>query len=871
MALSNVLEHRKTARTRIPRAPPNPDRTFVSLDVGLRRILHPLSAWASSIGTQRPFSDGHLRLTGRSSPELCPEGRRALHATMPFRVAARTILHLGSELISSDSIAFYELIKNAFDARAPKVTIDVVVRLPAAEAIRTEIAEFLTAAKTANQRKEALEGFRVRMLEAIDRKAMGAEQLEQLIWSEPTLAGFITLLRRANYITISDTGMGMNLADLQDIYLTIGTSHRRRERQAIEKSGDLNARPVLGEKGVGRLSAMRLGSLLHLETSKFGEKNWNILDIDWEMFSHDSDHLIESIPLEPAVGSPKLSTATSGTTLTILSLNADWTRQKLTTVATTEFSKLNDPFTPNARYPVLLRFNGEPVAIPPLNTLLFDAAHAIVSGNFEVQTGNQGWSGLTLNATMDYVSYRRTKKIALANESLRSCTSGISLGALRSLGPVSVKFYWFNRRILDEIDGIGDQKKVRALVKDWAGGLMVFRDGFRVNPYGGPDDDWLDLDSAALSSTGYKVNRQQIIGKVDITTLHNPKLTDQTNREGLCDCDEKRALVALMKALLINEFKPFIDAVDKETKQRAPVSIAELRDNVLERRRDIKKVIALLTQQFPAVKSEGTILPAIEQSLDHISESVHELERAAKNLKDERSELLHLAGIGMMVEIVVHELWRTTHSSMRLLNTLGKGVSGEKDRSTLRTLEAQMNTLQRRLKMIDPVASSTRQVKETFDLAELVRDVISAHQDQFERHHVAVSFEIKPKSANCDVKLVRGMIVQIIENLFSNAVYWLKQRKEVVAHFDPRLHVTLDTDRRTLSVSDNGPGVAPERKEEIFAPFVTTKPPGEGRGMGLYISREIARYHKSELILSDEPTEAGGNLSTFVLKLSSAS
>src|SRR6185295_19681074 len=49
---------------------------------------------------------------------------------MSFRVMARTILQLGAELISSDSIAFYELIKNAFDAGSPKVDIDVVIRLP---------------------------------------------------------------------------------------------------------------------------------------------------------------------------------------------------------------------------------------------------------------------------------------------------------------------------------------------------------------------------------------------------------------------------------------------------------------------------------------------------------------------------------------------------------------------------------------------------------------------------------------------------------------------------------------------------------------------------------------------------------------------
>src|SRR6187402_1960550 len=62
---------------------------------------------------------------------------------MPFKVAARTLLHLGAELISSDAVALYELIKNAFDANSRRgVFIDVVVRLrDFSEELRTHLAE----------------------------------------------------------------------------------------------------------------------------------------------------------------------------------------------------------------------------------------------------------------------------------------------------------------------------------------------------------------------------------------------------------------------------------------------------------------------------------------------------------------------------------------------------------------------------------------------------------------------------------------------------------------------------------------------------------------------------------------------------------
>ena len=46
-----------------------------------------------------------------------------------------------------------------------------------------------------------------------------------------------------------------------------------------------------------------------------------------------------------------------------------------------------------------------------------------------------------------------------------------------------------------------------------------------------------------------------------------------------------------------------------------------------------------------------------------------------------------------------------------------------------------------------------------------------------------------------------------------------------------------------MMVQDNGPGVPVSRKERIFQPFVTTKPSGMGKGLGLFIARDMAEYH----------------------------
>ena len=145
----------------------------------------------------------------------------------------------------------------------------------------------------------------------------------------------------------------------------------------------------------------------------------------------------------------------------------------------------------------------------------------------------------------------------------------------------------------------------------------------------------------------------------------------------------------------------------------------------------------------------------------------------------------------------------------------------------------------------------------------------ATHRPQFERHDIAWTVTCEPAShtGGWQVRMVKGMVVQIVENLLLNSVYWLKQQKKLDKRFQPRISVVLQPKARQICVTDNGPGVATSRKEEIFQPFVTTKPPGEGKGLGLYIAREIAAYHDAALFMSDEHSAHKNRLNTFVLAL----
>lgn len=782
---------------------------------------------------------------------------------MSFRITARTILQLGAELISSDGIAFYELIKNAFDAGSRRVDIDVFVRLDhdAYKAYQKTLSDYSDESAT------NLEEFKGRILEDLDITAPRVDDLSDRVMFSSSFRELASVLDDANFIEIKDSGHGMSANDLEEIYLTIGTPHRQNQRAEQfrhRKSTDALetlSRPILGDKGLGRLSAMRLGWLLQIDTTTKGEDCWNRLLVDWRDFG-GSETLVEDVPVFPTQGRWKQETALSGTQIRISALDSKWSSGKLQNVARDEFSKLTDPFVPQARYPINLRYNGQPVPIPRFDSVLFDYAHATVDAEFTIEDNEPRFAG-----HVTYKAENRETTFALDKRDMQVICGLNSPEALLTLGPFSMTLHWYNRRILTAIESIGNKLAVQRLVNEWSGGLKVYRDGFRVNPFGSPNDDWLDLDRQALASSGYKVNRKQLIGVVRISSLRNPALIDQTNREGFRETPEKVVLVKLLQHLLEVQFRRFLNDVDEEVRAQIPATFDDLEERVESEERFIRRNLRRLLDKYPQIRNDQQIIGPINDAIRRIKSLMDEASRLADSYKEGHSELTNLAGIGLMVEVVAHELNRATEHTLRVIADADRQAVNDELESVLETLGAQMQTLQKRLRILDPLSTTGRQRKESFDLVPWVEQILASHSAQFNRHNVRLNFTVVPTANRMRVHMVRGMCVQILENLIANSMYWLKRQESWDHSFQPIIEVTIDTAAKSLTLTDNGPGIPFERREQVFRPFFTTKPPGEGRGLGLYISREIAHYNGAILRLSDTTTVHKNRLNTFVLEL----
>ena len=780
-----------------------------------------------------------------------------------FRVSARTVLELGSELISSDGIAFYELIKNSFDAGSPS----------GAE-IRFEIV--LSRNNYVKSRQRVVEGsinFRRAQSEirnALDWSAPknSAECFETAIYeakdSDELLHALDVEYSKENRIIVSDEGTGMSKRDLIENYLVIGTASRKRAIDTALSGNATGKAPFLGEKGIGRLSAMRLGDLLAVETARTEDRVLNLLKVDWSAFSVP-DTMLETIHVEPETGASKPKANWSGTRLIIEGLGANWTQRRVQHLAQFDFARLVDPFSEDKRRPrVAILWNGERVAVGHMDHALLSYAHAIVKGKYRCRdTGPKlecRLEALDLGFEHPYEMETQVDNVEDLEGSIVGTSGSLPRYALDSLGEFEFEAYWYNRQLFGAIDSIGDRKFVREHQKKWSG-ILLFRDGFRVMPYGDEEDDWLMLDRRAMGSSGYLLNKAQFVGRVQISRLGNPHLVDQTNREGLRDGPEKQAFIRLLQLSIQTHLREFLKDVQRRHK-RQPTSPINNKIDVSKLETRAKK--ALQEIERIAAPHSISIVTDLRQTLFQISELYDHAQGRISEMEIENRQMLQMAGVGLMVEVVAHELARSTENVLAALAKLPREKISEQANSMLLALRAEMIAIKKRLRILDPLSVSGRQHRETFDLTEMIEGILSGHKMQFTRHEIKVQFG--SSCHNTRIRAVKGMIVQILENLISNSLYWLDVRKQNEPQFCPLVTITITSDPLRILFEDNGKGIAQENREKIFRPFFSLKETTKRRGLGLYIARDCAEYNQGSLTLDDKVSPLTGRLHRFILR-----
>ena len=681
---------------------------------------------------------------------------------------------LGRELISSETVALAELVKNAYDADAGCVVVSIAGQVDSDGAIDPE----------------------------------------------------------TGCIYVLDDGHGMDEGRIVDAWLEPATPFRRQQRS---KSGE---RRVLGEKGVGRFAAAKLGDRMEM-SSKTPDGDEVRLDLNWGDFQDETRYL-EDIEIGLQVGAtqvfsqggeaegiwrsqpdldpedPNGPALGHGTLIRVTNLSVRWTSELIGDLHRS-LSMLVSPFAHDKG--VVDSFRICIAAPDSLGALAGEVSSADLLGKHhyslsaEVEEDGTATVLLTLKDAPD-------KELEL-----QLC--GGETEVLRC-GPFEMFLYAWDRdpesmRILgDELGGRGIAKQRL----DSASGLSIYRDGFRVLPYGEKGDDWLGLDARRVQNPTMALSNNQIIGYILVGRDDNPGLVDQSNREGIVEApalsDLRGAVKELLKALEAERF----GLRHRSTKRKRgrlleTIDLSPLREAVVE-----------------AVPDE----PRIQEMID---EAQRELDDHLVRVGEALSRYHRLATLGKLIDMVVHELTQPNftikqESSLAIQTLDGApleefepgGQARQELVARLEMIKTQAGAADTVIRRITPFGGRRPGRSTRYELETAIRETAKLLSPVIDSAGVTVTLPTTSHQVTID----RVEIQEVLVNLIENSLYWLgRSRKK-----DKRIDISVsknDDGSLSVIVEDSGPGVPDDNHDLIFHPYFTTKP--DGGGLGLSIAGEI--------------------------------
>lgn len=218
-----------------------------------------------------------------------------------------------------------------------------------------------------------------------------------------------------------------------------------------------------------------------------------------------------------------------------------------------------------------------------------------------------------------------------------------------------------------------------------------------------------------------------------------------------------------------------------------------------------------------------------------------------------------MAAMGELVGGVAHEVNSPLTSILAYAQVLERGVLEGEERQT--AIETIGKEARRAARIVGKLLSFARQggpERMPSDINQVVRDTIDLRRYALKMQEIKLTVSLAP-----DLPMVEAdpfQLQQVFINLLSNA-------EQAVGDMPGERRITVSTevrgDRLVATISDNGPGIAPETLPHIFNPFFTTKPRGSGTGLGLSISDGIIHEHRGTLRVRSEP----GAGATFEIEL----
>ena len=277
-----------------------------------------------------------------------------------------------------------------------------------------------------------------------------------------------------------------------------------------------------------------------------------------------------------------------------------------------------------------------------------------------------------------------------------------------------------------------------------------------------------------------------------------------------------------------------------------------------------------------------------ERNRAHELAQAKEIEKAYHELKNTQAQLIQsekMASLGELTAGIAHEIQNPLNFinnfadvNAELIDEMNQGIE-KGDMEEVKSISLNIKENEQKIifhgKRADSIVKGMLQHSRASSGTKEPTD-INALADEYLRlaYH---GLRAKDKSFNATMKtdfdpsigminIVPQDIGRVILNLITNAFYVVDEKKKhLQVEYDPT--VTVSTKKLgtlvLVSVKDNGPGIPPHVLEKIFQPFFTTKPTGQGTGLGLSLSYDIVKAHGGELKVETKEGEG----TTFIIQL----
>jgi len=655
--------------------------------------------------------------------------------------------------------------------------------------------------------------------------------------------------RPGGNLTISDDGSGMSEEIIKRTWMRISTTDK----------SDSPVSPVLsrrraGKKGIGRFAVQRLGSRLILETRVSGEAIGTRVKFNWD---EDFAPGVDLRSIWNAVERFPKDLLEHGTTLRILGVRDGWNATTFERVWRSVFflqppfevsaaSGLGGETDPGFKVEILgLDQDEQAKDVLSMESLFLAHSTALISGEIH----DDGTASVTVSSRF----LEKPETIALQ-------------GDFSGVGPTHLNANYF---IYQSQAMPGTLVKKASEMGLRYGGIRVYRNGFRVLPYGEPNDDWLKLAfDTARRSLLLPSNNYNFFGEVSVSSERNPSLEETSSREGLIENAAYDSLKSFVRTALVT-------AVNRVGAARNRKITATQKDFIPERKpsemigESIAKLSVVHKADIAADRQAHehfveTTVGSLRKAQEAAVQYEHASEEASVRHIEYENMLRIVSSLGLSIAMFGHEIKASVNGVTGSLTLLQRAIAklSEPISSQLRSnLESLQRAVSRMFDVggyIETITSSSgSRTLTNVSMDGRVLSFFSQFESYFHSRNINCKIDIIPGSYRT-LPMHASEIDAVLFNLMTNSVKAIQARKPSTAKM--RVAVDKEGDFIRLSVEDNGVGISAADRQRIFDAFFTTSQAdgdistGLGTGLGLKILRDIAYSYGGSIDIGN-PTD----------------